>query len=832
MQLIYIKMQVVVFIIVLTSLQVYWGDWSQWSECERHCSSAKGVNRRVRVCFRSANDQHLIQPFAVCNGKLDGDFSEENECYDVKCDGTGGFVGTWSAWEPWTCTYKSGICGDGINVRIRSCTKAGDSVSLDSSMRVASENCPEGSDTDEEKCFARCPPNTRADKYGGWSDWTSWACTKGCKPGLKASRERKCNNPLPLKGYSCPGESSEKSPCEESCIKQWGEWLHWTQCTKTCDQAMRERTRDCKGTGKPCEGEVKETKRCLDQTRHQLCPPVDGKWSMWSFWTEGCSVTCERGVRVRERKCNNPPQAGVGKDCKGKANDTMPCTINVPCPVDGKWEPWAPVRHCSKDCGGGSGYSNRTCIPPRNGGTPCEGNFENFELPCNIEDCPDATLPPALANGLRKLLDESHVNLGRDPGDNALMDCTAAIRIVHQNYSDARIEWRRNGQRLAIDGARIQLDTGRLVFEAVNSGDNGVYTCQAEAGGVKNVILAVFSLAVPPEAPDIQGYEAEGLEIPCNGAQLGLLFDGFTTQWYKGDKLIKSYEDVEPEEVNVEHFKNIDERYAGVYRCVVIHFSSQRQWVTNIAQVEVLPKRAMHKRLMAMAKTKATGSSFVMIAGGVGGVLVVFLIGCCICVCCCFSEEDDLDKDKSFDREAAKPLLGDGDRKRGGKPRPGDMSPAKKGPPSSPAKKEPGGPPGAAKPGAPPSKATGKGPPKSPGKGAPKPAGKAPPKSPGKGPPGKAPSKSPGKAPPKSPGKAPSKSPGKAPPKSPGKAPPKSPGKAPPKKSPAKSPAKAPNKSASKSPPKSAKKPPGKGPAKPGVKIKGGSPKKKPGKKV
>lgn len=57
---------------------------------------------------------------------------------------------------------------------------------------------------------------------------------------------------------------------------------------------------------------------------------------------------------------------------------------------------------------------------------------------------------------------ESHVNLARDPGDDALMDCTAAIRIVHRNYSDARIEWRRNGQRLAIDGARIQLDTGRL----------------------------------------------------------------------------------------------------------------------------------------------------------------------------------------------------------------------------------------------------------------------------------------------------------------------------------------------------------------------------------
>ena len=39
-------------------------------------------------------------------------------------------------------------------------------------------------------------------------------------------------------------------------------------------------------------------------------------------------------------------------------------------------------------------------------------------------------------------------------------------------------------------------------------------------------------------------------------------------------------------QVNVEHFKNIDERYAGVYKCVVIHYASQRQWVTNIAQVE------------------------------------------------------------------------------------------------------------------------------------------------------------------------------------------------------------------------------------------------------
>ncbi|XP_041458906.1 uncharacterized protein LOC121410718 isoform X1 [Lytechinus variegatus] len=585
---------------------------------------------------------------------------------------------------------------------------------------------------------------------------------------------------------------------------------------------------------------------------------------MWSFWTEGCSVTCERGVRIRERKCNNPPQAGLGKDCKGRANDTMPCTINVPCPVDGQWQPWAPVLHCSKNCGGGTGYSNRTCIPPRNGGNPCEGNFENFELPCNTEACPDATLPPELESGLRTLLDGSHVNLVREPGEEALMDCTEAIRLVHQNYSDARIEWRRNGQRLAIDGARIQLDTGRLVFEAVNSGDNGVYTCQAEAGGVSDVVLAVFSLAVPPEAPDIQGYEAEGLEIPCNGEQLGLLFDGFTTQWYKGDKLIKSYEDVEPEEVNVEHFKNIDERYAGVYRCVVIHYKSQRQWVTNIAQVEVLPKRAMTKRLMAMAKEKAKGSSFVLIAGSIGGVLVVFLIGCCICVCCCFGEEDDLDKDRNLDKEAAKPLLGDGDRKHG-KPKSGASSPVKKST-TSPAKKMPVGPPGAAKPHAakpgtakpgtakpstakpgtakpgaaakpvvPQVKPPGKGPPQSLGKGTSSPTKKGPPKSMDKAP-QKPADKAPSKSLPKKVGSSPPKAPGKIPPKSPGSVPTKLSGKVPPKPSAGKSTSKSPNKPAGKSPPKPANKSPGKGQAKPGVQIrpppKGGSPQKKTSKKV
>ncbi|XP_072173827.1 uncharacterized protein [Diadema setosum] len=366
---------------------------------------------------------------------------------------------------------------------------------------------------------------------------------------------------------------------------------------------------------------------------------------------------------MRKRECNNPPQAGLGRDCEGKRNETRSCRVDTVCPIDGKWTAWGPFKYCSKECGGGRGYHNRTCIPPRNGGKPCRGITEEYDAACNTEPCPGATLPPELANSLKEQLQASNENYVEEPGSKVRMDCTAGIALIHAEFPEARIEWRRNGQHVAIDGARIAVDSGRLVFEAVKSGDNGVYTCQAETGGITGVVLAVFSLAVPPEAPDTQAYEAEGLEIPCHGEQLGLLFDGFVTQWYKGDRLIKSYEDVEPEEVNVEHFKNIDKRYEGVYKCIVIHQASQRRWVTNIAQVEVLPERAMHQRLMTMVKSKIPLSlpmlklnqkNTLMVAGGVGGGLVVVLLLCCVCVCCCSENEDD-EKERYMDKEANRP---------------------------------------------------------------------------------------------------------------------------------------------------------------------------------
>lgn len=55
---------------------------------------------------------------------------------------------------------------------------------------------------------------------------------------------------------------------------------------------------------------------------------VDGKWGDWTNWTE-CSVTCGDGKKTRSRDCS-PPTHG-GKDCEGEPTETEDCK-NDDCP--------------------------------------------------------------------------------------------------------------------------------------------------------------------------------------------------------------------------------------------------------------------------------------------------------------------------------------------------------------------------------------------------------------------------------------------------------------------------------------------------------------------
>ena len=51
---------------------------------------------------------------------------------------------------------------------------------------------------------------------------------------------------------------------------------------------------------------------------------VDGIWGSWSPY-EACSKTCDDGIKIRTRNCTFPPNVVHGKDCAGLDMETTIC---------------------------------------------------------------------------------------------------------------------------------------------------------------------------------------------------------------------------------------------------------------------------------------------------------------------------------------------------------------------------------------------------------------------------------------------------------------------------------------------------------------------------
>ena len=113
---------------------------------------------------------------------------------------------------------------------------------------------------------------------------------------------------------------------------------------------------------------------------------VDGRWAEWGPWST-CSKSCVGedkvpGQKTRSRECI-PPQNG-GNPCDGEAEDTEVCagddssSVLALCPVDHILGEWSEYSECSPKCGNGSMFRVRTCTPGRNGGTDCPRGLENL----------------------------------------------------------------------------------------------------------------------------------------------------------------------------------------------------------------------------------------------------------------------------------------------------------------------------------------------------------------------------------------------------------------------------------------------------------------------
>ncbi|XP_019412229.1 PREDICTED: hemicentin-1 isoform X1 [Crocodylus porosus] len=253
-------------------------------------------------------------------------------------------------------------------------------------------------DTSEYECIARNLMGSvlvrvpfTVQVHGGYSDWLEWRpCSVTCGQGVQ-KRIRQCNNPLPANGgRPCQGPDTDIRSCQNKPCPvdgNWSEWGSWEECSKTCGQGNRTRTRTCSNPsgqhgGKPCEGNAVESIMC----NVRPCP-VDGEWDSWLPWGP-CSETCGKGTQTRLRLCNNPPPAFGGSYCDGPDTQLQVCNKKL-CPVDGKWALWASWTACTVSCGGGTRQRTRDCSDPapQFGGHKCEGSDVQIDF-CNSDPCP------------------------------------------------------------------------------------------------------------------------------------------------------------------------------------------------------------------------------------------------------------------------------------------------------------------------------------------------------------------------------------------------------------------------------------------------------------
>ncbi|XP_053098888.1 hemicentin-1 isoform X3 [Hemicordylus capensis] len=268
-------------------------------------------------------------------------------------------------------------------------------VFTNGSLRIA---VAQKGDTSEYECVARNLMGSVLVKvpfivqvHGGFSEWLDWQpCSVTCGQGVQ-KRIRLCNNPLPANGgRRCMEPDSEIRSCQNKLCPvdgNWSEWASWEECSKTCGQGNKTRTRTCSSPpaqhgGRPCEGSAVESVMC----NFRPCP-VNGAWGSWLPWGP-CSETCGKGTHTRVRLCNNPPPSFDGPDCEGPDAQMQVCSERD-CPVNGKWASWSSWSACTMSCGGGTRQRTRDCSdpPPQYGGHKCEGNDVQIDF-CNSDPCP------------------------------------------------------------------------------------------------------------------------------------------------------------------------------------------------------------------------------------------------------------------------------------------------------------------------------------------------------------------------------------------------------------------------------------------------------------